>query len=156
MLVRDEAATALEKMFAGAKQDGVDLTLVSGYRSFDYQRSVYQNFVSQDGETAANRYSAKPGHSEHQTGLAVDVGQANGKCQLEECFATTREGKWVSQNASRYGFIIRYKKNMESEVGFSFEPWHLRYVGPDLAQEIERTGQSMEAFFGLPPAPDYK
>lgn len=156
MLVRDEAAKATEAMFAAARKAGISLALVSGYRSYSYQSQVYNNFVRQDGTAAANRYSAKPGHSEHQTGLAIDVGDVNGTCQLETCFGDTPAGKWVAQNAYRYGFIIRYKEDTERQVGFSYEPWHLRYVGPELARELNRTGQTMEAFFGLPDAPDYK
>lgn len=156
MQVRDEAAKATEAMFATAKRDGIDLTLVSGYRSYDYQKQVYTNFVSLDSEAAANRYSAKPGHSEHQTGLAIDVGDTSGQCQLETCFGDTAAGKWVAANAHKYGFIVRYKKDTEQQVGFSYEPWHLRYVGKELATELNRTGQTMEAFFGLPDVPDYK
>lgn len=153
--LRKEAARALEKMVNDAKKQDIQLILVSGYRSYASQQAIYNNFVKQDGAVAANRYSARPGHSEHQTGLAADVGSTTGQCQLQECFANTTAGKWVAKNAPRYGFIVRYEKGQEAKVGYSFEPWHLRYVGTDLAKEVTRAEQTLEEFFGLPAAPDY-
>lgn len=155
MLLRDDAAKALESMVANAAKEDVSLVQVSAYRSYALQELVYNGFVNQDGEAAANRYSAKPGHSEHQTGLATDVGAADGVCQLETCFGETAAGKWVAANAHKYGFTIRYKQGDEQTVGYTYEPWHLRYVGTALASELHRTNQSMEAFFSLPAAPSY-
>lgn len=154
-MLRKEAASALEQMAKAAKKQGTQLMLVSGYRSYGSQQAIYNNFVKQDGVVAANRYSARPGHSEHQTGLAADVGSTTGQCQLQECFANTTAGKWVAKHAPEYGFIVRYQKGQEAKVGYSFEPWHLRFVGKDLAREVTDAKQTLEEFFGLPAAPDY-
>lgn len=155
MLLRDEAAGAVEKLVAAAKADGVNLMLVSGYRSYNLQQAVYSGNVTREGQANADKTSARPGHSEHQTGLAADLGAINRVCELETCFAQTPEGQWLAQHAHEYGFVIRYPDNMQSVVGYTYEPWHLRYVGTDLANEVAKTGQVLEQFFGLPNAPSY-
>ncbi|MEK7602798.1 MAG: M15 family metallopeptidase [Patescibacteria group bacterium] len=139
----------LEKMFIGAKVAGYDLMLASGFRSQAYQKQLYDSYVAKDGQVAADRYSARPGTSEHQTGLAVDVGRIDQKCELEICFGATEEGKWVAKNAAIYGFIIRYQDGKESITTYQYEPWHLRYIGIELAQELTKTDQTMEEFFNL-------
>lgn len=143
------AARALERMFAAADKDGLSLRLYSGYRSYSEQVTTYNSFVSRDGVAKADTYSARPGHSEHQTGLAADISAMNGKCDLSQCFADTPEGKWLAANAYKYGFILRYAKDSQDLTGYEYEPWHFRYVGTDLAAEINKTGQTLEQFFGL-------
>lgn len=145
-----EAATALERMFAAASVDGLKLVLYSGYRPYQEQVSIYNSFVKSYGQAETDKQSARPGHSEHQTGWAVDIAAASGKCNLEACFGDMNEGKWLAANAHKYGFIIRYLKGGEDLTGYSFEPWHFRYVGPELAEQINKTGQTLEQFFGLP------
>lgn len=151
-----ETAQALEEMFEAAKSDGVELIFVSGYRSYSYQEHLFNYFVGLQGEEVALQQSAKPGHSEHQTGWAADVGALNRECEIEICFGDTAEGKWVAEHAHEFGFVIRYPQGATNITGFDYEPWHLRYVGKDLAAELKRTGiQTLEEFFGLPPAPGY-
>lgn len=154
--LRTPAADALEELFTAAAKAKLPLLFFSGYRSEDYQTELYQGYVDSDGQADADKYSARPRYSEHQTGLAADVSPAKGNCQALVCFAATPEGKWVAANAYKYGFIIRYPKDKEDVTGFEFEPWHLRYVGKELAAEIHESGQTLEDFFGLPPAPDYE
>lgn len=143
----------LESLLGEASKTGNPLRVISGYRSYNTQASVYNNYVRTNGRAEADTFSARPGHSEHQTGLAVDLG--NGTCDLEICFGNTAAGKWLANNAYKYGFIIRYEKGKESITGYQYEPWHLRYVGTELAVEINKTKLTMEQFFGLPPAPSY-
>ncbi|WP_246627525.1 M15 family metallopeptidase [Paenibacillus solanacearum] len=146
--MRKEAAAALEKLFAAAKKDGLPLAGVSAYRSHETQTSLYNNYVKKDGEEAANKYSAKPGHSEHETGLAIDVSGSNGKCAATDCFGDTKEAKWLDQHAPEYGFIIRYPKGKEAITGYQYEPWHLRYVGVDIAKDIAKKGVTFEEYMG--------
>lgn len=144
-----KAETALNEMFAAAQKDGVVLVFGSGYRSEALQKEFYDSYVAKDGKEAADKYSAIPGTSEHQTGLSFDATSVNEKCHLEICFAETPEGKWIKANSYKYGFIIRYPEGKESITTYQFEPWHLRYVGTELAAELQRTGQTMEEFFDL-------
>lgn len=145
-LMRKEAAGALEKLFAAAKKDGIHLAGVSGYRSQATQKSLYDNYVKKDGEEAARKYSAVPGHSEHQTGLAMDVSGSDGKCAASDCFAGTKEANWLAAHAAEHGFIIRYPKGKESITGYQYEPWHLRYVGTKIAKEIVEKGTTLEEY----------
>ncbi|HJP96100.1 MAG TPA: M15 family metallopeptidase [Candidatus Saccharimonadales bacterium] len=155
--VRQATATALEKMVADAKQQGAALNLQSGYRSYSFQVSLYNRYVKEQGQSVADTQSARPGYSEHQTGFAADLGSVpHPECDVEECFGSTTEGKWLAANAYKYGFIIRYPQNMQSVTGYIYEPWHVRYIGVELATEMHNTGvQTLEQFFGLPDAPDY-
>jgi D-alanyl-D-alanine carboxypeptidase len=155
MLLRDETATAVEQMTAAAAKQGINLMLVSGYRSYGLQQSVYSGNVAREGQAGADLTSARPGHSEHQTGLAADLGSTNRFCELETCFGQTPEGRWLATHAHEFGFVVRYPDNKQAIVGYTYEPWHMRYVGPELAGEIAKTGQTLEEFFGLPPAPTY-
>lgn len=155
MHLRQEAAAAIEKLVSAASADGVKLMLVSGYRSYGTQQSVYNGYVNSQGKAYADATSAQPGHSEHQTGLAADLGAQNGKCQLEACFGDTPEGQWLAANTYKYGFAVRYQKDKTSLTGYAYEPWHIRYVGTDLAVELNKTSQTMEQFFGLPAYADY-
>lgn len=151
----EPAARAVEQMVAAAAAEGVSMHIISGFRDYGLQQGLYNKYVARDGQAAADTYSARPGHSEHQTGLAIDFDD-HGNCYLNACFAETAAGKWLSANAAKFGFINRYPAGTESITGFQFEPWHYRYVGPELAAEMQRTGvNTLEQFFGLPNAPTY-
>ncbi|GAX89180.1 peptidase M15 [Effusibacillus lacus] len=145
-LMRKEAAKALEELFNAARKDGIDLAGVSGYRSFDSQKSLFTYYISVQGEETARQYSAEPGHSEHQTGLAMDVSDTKGTCAAEDCFADTPHAKWLDKHAPEYGFIIRYPKGKEAITGYNYEPWHIRYVGTDIARTIQREGITLEEY----------
>lgn len=152
--LRPEAAKALEKLMRAAAADGKPLTVRSGYRSYATQKSVYARWVRTYGKTRAERLSARAGHSEHQTGLAVDV-LARGR--TFGTFGSTPQAKWVARNAYRYGFIVRYQSGQEKVTGYSAEPWHLRYVGVALATDMHKLGsRSLEAHLGIAAAPTYK
>lgn len=152
--MRSGAASAYVKMQSSASAAGHTITAQSGYRSYNTQVATYNRWVSELGKAEADRQSARPGHSEHQTGLAIDVGGDG--CNVAECFGSKPSGIWVAAHAHEYGFIIRYPDGKEHITGYLYEPWHLRYVGTALAAEMKRTGtQTMEEFFGLPAAPNY-
>lgn len=153
--MRQEAATAAKELVSAAIKDGVTLKYISGYRSYNYQQSVYSGYVKQSGQASADTFSARPGHSEHQTGLAVDLGNSNGSCDLDACFGTTTGGKWLASNANKFGFIIRYPEGKTGLTGYQYEPWHIRYLGTDLATKVQTSGKTLEQYFGLPAAPDY-
>lgn len=146
--LRKEAAEALEKLFDIAKKEGIQLNAVSGFRSYDYQKNLYANNVKRKGQEHTDRFSAKPGHSEHQTGLTMDVSSKSANNELELTFANTKEGKWLKENAYRAGFIIRYPKGKESITGYAYEPWHIRYVG-DIAESIYNKKLTLEEFMNL-------
>ncbi len=151
--MRKEASMAIENLARAAAQVGYSVKIISAYRSYSSQASVYNSFVNRDGQAAAETYSARPGYSEHQTGWAVDVGNSSGNCDLEVCFGDTALGQWVAAHAHEYGFIIRYSK--DQPTGYQYEPWHLRYVGVDLAKQLHDANQTMEVFFGLPVVTKY-
>ncbi|TVY05589.1 M15 family metallopeptidase [Paenibacillus cremeus] len=146
--MRQEAAGALEKLFKAATADDLPLAGVSAYRSFETQKYLYNQYVEKDGKEAANKYSAKPGQSEHQTGLAIDVSGDDGKCAAADCFGATQEAKWLKNHAADWGFIIRYPKGKEGITGYQYEPWHIRYVGVDMAKEIATQGTTLEEYLG--------
>ena len=125
-------------MLAAAKQQGFDLVAFSGYRSFEYQTTLYDNYVKRDGQAAADRYSARPGYSEHQTGLAFDIGERGKEVWLTEEFGETPAGQWLFTHAQEYGFILRFPQNKEEITGYMYESWHYRYVGKEVAKEITK------------------
>jgi zinc D-Ala-D-Ala carboxypeptidase len=147
--LRPEAANALSSLLSAADAEGVGMRIISSYRSYATQVSTYQNWVNQDGQAQADRSSARAGHSEHQTGLAVDLGTPDATCDLDICFGATAQGKWLASNAASYGFIIRYKSDTESITGYQYEPWHLRYVGVDIAQAVESSGKTLDEYYGV-------
>lgn len=153
MQIRQIVESSIIDMFNAAKASSITLVFGSGFRSEALQAQFYNNYVASDGQLAADRYSARPGTSEHQTGLSFDVTNTSRTCHLEVCFEDTAEGQWVKANAYKYGFIVRYPEGKENITGYQYEPWHLRYVGKDLANEIKSTSQAMEEFFGLDPVP---
>lgn len=157
MQLRQVTATAMEQLFAAASKDNISLMLSSGYRSYTYQVNLYNGYVSSQGQETADTQSARPGYSEHQTGLAADVEPASKHCEVEACFGDTPEGKWVAANAYRYGFIIRYPVGKESVTGYEPEPWHIRYIGVELATEMHNHNvQTLEEFFGISGGTTYK
>ena len=153
--IRAEAADAYKQLAKAAKAAGVNIMPISGYRSYSQQASLYDSYVRQYGQATADTIAARPGHSEHQTGLAMDIGNASGVCALQACFANTPAGKWAAENCWEYGFVIRYPAGAEATTGYTYEPWHLRYVGGrDLANAVKSAG-TLEDYFGLEAAPDY-
>ena len=156
MQLRSVAAQALERMFSAATSQGINLMLASGYRSYAYQTNLYNGYVATQGQSVADQQSARPGYSEHQTGLAADVEPLSRSCEVEQCFATTPEGKWIAANSYKFGFIIRYPKGAASITGYEYEPWHIRYIGVSASEEMHKEGvKTLEQFFGYPPAPSY-
>lgn len=146
-MMREDAANALEEMFAAAEEDGIYLAGVSAYRSRAVQAAIFNQYVETDGEEKAKTYSAVPGTSEHETGLAIDVSGSTGECAVSDCFANTEEAKWLEQNAYKYGYIIRYPKGKEDITGYKYEPWHIRYVGKELANELYKTNETLEEYY---------
>ena len=151
--LQKDAAWYLRNMFAAASAAGAgSMTLQSGYRSYATQSSLFSRDVSQNGREAAERLTARPGYSEHQTGFAADI-SANG-CM--ECIGGTPQGRWLLANAWRYGFILRYENGQTGKTGYSHEPWHYRYVGTVLARDYHEGGfRTLEDYFGRPAAPTY-
>lgn len=137
------AYQALTKLQQGAWQAGYSMPLMSGFRSFETQEELYNDYVAVDGVEKADTYSAWPGHSEHQTGLAFDVGW------VDLQFANTGAGQWLARHAHEYGFIIRYPKDKESVTGYQYEPWHIRYLGVDLATKVYESGLCLEEYLGV-------
>jgi zinc D-Ala-D-Ala carboxypeptidase len=156
--MRPEAAAALEQMFeTGAAEGAGEMQLQNSYRSYATQVAVHTRLVAQYGEATADAQSARPGFSEHQTGYALDIATVPDVCTIQECFGATAQGQWLAANAHRFGFVLRYPEGKHSVTGYIFEPWHFRYVGVPLATEMHDTGVvTLEEFFGLPPAPDYR
>jgi len=156
MLVSTVIAAPLKQLVEGASKDGLSLMLASGYRSYLAQQSIYNISVNDIGQAATDQQNARPGYSEHQTGLAVDMEPTSRNCETLTCFADTPEGKWLADNAYKYGFIIRYPQNKQNVTGYSYEPWHIRYVGIDLSTQMHSSHiETLEEFFGLLSAPNY-
>ncbi|KMJ59622.1 peptidase M15 [Bacillus sp. LL01] len=145
--LREEAARALEELFATAEKENVELFAVSGYRSYETQYGIYNSYLKKWGEEKTNAVSAIPGHSEHQTGLAMDISSRSAALDLTEEFGETAEGKWVKEHASAHGFIIRYPEEGEVITGYQYEPWHLRYVGKEVAAYMDEHDLTLEEFF---------
>jgi len=146
--LRQPAAIALASLFAAATEAGTPLAAVSGYRSEQTQADLYELAVSQQGQLQADLHSARPGHSEHQTGLAMDVTSADGSCAVEECFGTSPAGIWVAAHAHTHGFIVRYPPGGEAFTEYSYEPWHLRFVGIEVATMLTEQGLVLEQLAG--------
>lgn len=145
--LRKEAAIHLEQLFYAAQNEaGLTLLARSGYRSYQTQISLYDRYVSQNGTEKADTFSARAGHSEHQTGLAMDVTADSVNRQLVTDFGLTPEGIWLKENAHRFGYIIRYLEGREDETGYQYEPWHIRYVGVEAATEIYENNWILEQY----------
>jgi zinc D-Ala-D-Ala carboxypeptidase len=146
--LRPEAAAAYRKMAAAAGKDGIRFRVVSAYRSYARQKQLFAQYTRMYGKAYASRIAALPGKSEHQTGLALDLGAASGRGQLAGSFASTRESKWLAKNAYKYGFILRYPKGKEKTTGYAYEPWHYRYVGKTIAKNMKAQKlKTLEAYY---------
>lgn len=144
--MRPDAAQALRDMFAAAKEDGITMLTVSGYRSYSKQKIIFNRKVQSTGsKEKARLLVAWPGTSEHQLGMAMDLGQ-KGSTGLTSSFGKTKAGIWAAENAHRYGFIIRYQKGWEEITGYSYEPWHVRYVGVDTATAVHELNIPLEYY----------
>lgn len=139
-----EAKEAFEKMATAAEDQGYTIRAISAYRSYEYQKGLYDNYVQKDGVEQADTYSARPGHSEHQTGLVVDID--NGKTDYNN-FEGTEEFKWMEENAHLYGFILRYPKEKECITGYDYESWHYRYVGETIASFIKSNNLTFDEYY---------
>lgn len=145
--MRSEAAAALEDLFEAAAQDGITLYATSGYRSYSTQKAIFERKLERMDEKQANASVAKPGYSEHQTGLAMDIeGETTKGTGLTEAFGESLEGIWTAEHCAEYGFIIRYPKGKTNITGYIYEPWHLRYVGKEAAAEITELGVTFEEY----------
>lgn len=145
-----EARAHFEEMAAEANLSGYTLVAFSTYRSFEYQTDLYQRYVDKDGSEAADRYSARPGYSEHQTGLTFDIGEESQQdLWLTAEFGESEAGKWLAANAHRYGFIMRYPLGKEEITGYMYESWHFRYVGKEIAEEIYTKHGTLEEYLGI-------
>lgn len=146
--MRSAAYDALKQLFTAAEDEaGYYLYARSGYRSYNTQVSLYGSYVANNGQEAADTFSARPGQSEHQTGLVMDITCKAMNFQLDDTFGDTEEGKWVSENAHRFGFIVRYPKGKEDITGYMYEPWHIRYLGTELATDVYESGLTLEEYF---------
>ncbi|MEC5180059.1 M15 family metallopeptidase [Arthrobacter sp. CG_A4] len=155
-LLNSTTAAAAEGMFAAAASAGVVLTLASGYRSFATQTLTYNSYVDSRGQAEADTASARPGHSEHQTGWCFDIGDGGGACSFQPCFAGQPAAVWATANGHRFGFVVRYPWLLHPITGYYYEPWHLRFIGVDAATDMHQRGTAtLEEYFGLEAAPDY-
>lgn len=153
--LRAEASQAAQQMFADAAAAGAPMTTLSGYRSYETQQGTYASWVAQYGTEQADVASARPGYSEHQTGLALDIGNGGG-CDLQPCFRDTATAIWAAEHAHEYGFIVRYPWMEHETTGYWYESWHLRYIGKEQAKAYKESGaKTLEEFYGLPAAPTY-
>lgn len=137
------ALSALNQLQAAANAAGYSMPLLSGYRSYSYQENLYNSYVAKYGVALTDTFSARPGHSEHQTGLAFDVGK------ISDSYGETSAGIWLKENCAQYGFIIRYLRGKEYITGYKYEPWHIRYVGVDHATAIMQQGITLEEYLGV-------
>lgn len=147
--LRKEAADALEKMFKAAEKKNIILYGVSGYRSYARQKQIYDRNVSLYGKKSTDTVSATPGSSEHQTGLTIDISARSVGFLLDKNFGKTKEGKWVAKNAHKYGYIIRYPEGKSKITGYHYEPWHIRYVGKNLAAYLYNHKLTLEEYYGI-------
>ena len=153
--LRAEASAALDQLAQTAATEGVNLAISSAYRSYLGQQNTYNEYLGILGEGGADLRAARPGYSEHQLGLAVDLDDGNG-CLVSVCFADTPGGIWLAAHAWQYGFVLRYPGGSEAITGYEFEPWHYRYVGTEVSTAMHNKGiATLEEFFGLEPAPTY-
>lgn len=143
-----EAAEAFDKLSEAAAEEELEIVVTTAYRSYQFQSDLYYGYVNSQGQEAADKFSAKPGYSEHQTGLAADVSNSDVDYELTDKFGDTEAGKWMQKNAHKYGFILRFPKDKEDITGYLYEPWHLRYVGKDVAKYIYNEDITLEEYLG--------
>jgi D-alanyl-D-alanine carboxypeptidase len=144
--MRAEAADSFHQLVDKAASENIELKMTTAYRSYDFQKILFDSYVKKEGEEAANKYSAKPGQSEHQTGLSVDVSSPSAGYQLSDDYGETKEGAWLAEHCHEFGFIIRFPKGKEEITGYQYEPWHIRYVGIAAAKEIYEKNLTLEEF----------
>ncbi|MCD8830035.1 M15 family metallopeptidase [Staphylococcus gallinarum] len=141
----------LDKLLENAQKDNMDLNYVSGYRSYNEQKKVVAAYEKKDGKMTAEQYTAKPGHSEHQTGLAFDVGTHRPMKDFHKDFQNSKEAHWLERHVAEYGFIIRYPKGQSKQTGYAYEAWHIRYVGKTLAKIITDEHTNLEHYYEIQP-----
>ena len=144
--LKEEAYEAFINMASAAKKEGLTLLANSAYRDYEYQNKLYKDYMNNHGQAWADSYAARPGYSEHQTGLVVDVSTL--KNTMDD-FEETDEFKWISQHCYEYGFILRYPKNKEYLTGYNYESWHYRYVGVKVAKEIQELGITFDEYYAF-------
>ena len=142
--LRADIMPEVEQLFTAAQHAGHSLQIGSAFRSYELQQLYYTNYSRLYGQDAADLFSAKPGYSEHQTGLVMDIATTDHTCYLDTCFGETAAGKWLAQHAHEYGFIVRYPKGKEAITGYQYEPWHFRYVGKELATALYHTSLTLD------------
>lgn len=139
----DETLKAFNKMRTAAAKDNISLEIASGFRSYEEQETLYKEYSAENGQKEADTYSARAGYSEHQSGMAIDVNGA------DFSMVGQKDMKWLEKHCSEYGFIIRFPKGKESITGYSYEPWHIRYVGRKTAKEMKKQGLCLEEYLGV-------
>lgn len=144
-----EAYASFLKMKQDAAMAGITLRLSTTYRSYSAQQHIYRTFENRVGTERADTYSARAGHSEHQTGLAFDIGGADPDFRLKQVLGTMKEGVWMAENAPKYGFILRYPEGRQDMTGYMYEPWHFRYIGTEAALRITASGLSLDEYLGV-------
>lgn len=144
--MRKEASEQFHQLVEKAKESGFELVMTTAYRSYEFQNTLYTNYVKNYGQEEADTFSAKPGQSEHQTGLAVDISTPTVQYRLTSELGETAEGQWMAEHAHEFGFILRFPKGKEDITGYQYEPWHLRYVGQPAADEIYEQGITLEEY----------
>ncbi|MDO5343899.1 MAG: D-alanyl-D-alanine carboxypeptidase family protein [Candidatus Saccharibacteria bacterium] len=142
--VRADIMPQVEALFTGAKAAGHQLQIGSAFRGYELQNTYYSNYTRLYGQAAADKVSARPGYSEHQTGLVMDLATPDRQCYLETCFGDTPAGRWLAAHAHEYGFIISYPKGKEAITGYQYEPWHVRYVGKELASALKQANLTLD------------
>lgn len=153
--MRSVAAQALTRMWQDASEAGAPFRVSTAYRPYGFQQSLYQGYVASYGRASADARSARPGFSEHQTGLALDVYETQ-EDHLKESFAATAAGRWLADHAYAYGFILSYPEGKADVTGYTYEPWHLRYVGEDVAGAMRAEGVvTLQEFMSIEASPDY-
>lgn len=145
----DEALGAYNKMKEDMAKEGMNIVIASGFRPNSNQTTIYNKYVKANGKAVADTFSARPGHSEHETGLSFDIGRSDGLYRIEARFATTDEAKWLAVNSYKYGFILRYPEGKENITGYMYEPWHFRYIGVDNATLIFNSKLCIEEYFNI-------
>ena len=144
-----QAAQAFVQMADAARADGIMLRSVSAYRSYSYQEQLYQRYVAENGQALADTFSARPGHSEHQTGLALDINTASSSAHFED----TPDYAWLQEHCAQYGFVLRYPEGKQEITGYRFEPWHYRYVGVEVAQVCTQLGLTYDEYLAYQAVP---
>ncbi len=149
MRLRSDALRQLEKLWEAAQEDGIILSIRSAYRGYETQKQLFKDYVSRHGEEEANRFSARPGQSEHQLGTAVDFGGT--EADFTERFGQTEQGRWLAENAHKYGFVKSYPQGKEQVTGYIYEPWHFRYIGVEHAREWKESGLTLTEYLKQQP-----